>query len=150
MSNAFAEGYILYRRQTDRATVAQAEELVSQSLQTASPAEQVKLGTTPGTFLLSGTAIAPSAQFAVAVRSLPHEGISHFDLRTAREQSLQLGRTDFATLVNNPIAWKLILLVFIQVVFVTMVYGPIAAYLVDAFPARIRYTMAIFAHPPPV
>ena len=34
----------------------------------------------------------------------------------------------------------LVLLVFIQVVFVTMVYGPIAAYLVEAFPARIRYT----------
>ncbi|MCI0489647.1 MAG: MHS family MFS transporter [Blastocatellia bacterium] len=31
-------------------------------------------------------------------------------------------------------------LVFIQVLFVTMVYGPIAAYLVEAFPARIRYT----------
>jgi hypothetical protein len=30
--------------------------------------------------------------------------------------------------------------VFIQVIFVTMVYGPIAAYLVEAFPARIRYT----------
>jgi hypothetical protein len=26
------------------------------------------------------------------------------------------------------------------VLFVTMVYGPIAAYLVEAFPARIRYT----------
>ena len=37
-------------------------------------------------------------------------------------------------------AWKLILLVFVQVVFVTMVYGPIAAYLVEAFPAKIRYT----------
>jgi MFS family permease len=48
--------------------------------------------------------------------------------------------TNFAGLVTNPIAWKLILLVFIQVVFVTMVYGPIAAYLVEAFPARIRYT----------
>jgi hypothetical protein len=32
------------------------------------------------------------------------------------------------------------MLVFIQVFFVTMVYGPIAAYLVEAFPARIRYT----------
>ena len=32
------------------------------------------------------------------------------------------------------------LLVFMQVVFVTMVYGPIAAYLVEAFPAKIRYT----------
>ena len=38
------------------------------------------------------------------------------------------------------IAWKLIGLVFVQVVFVTMVYGPIAAYLVEAFPAKIRYT----------
>ena len=39
--------------------------------------------------------------------------------------------------VNIPM---LILLVFIQVVFVTMVYGPIAAFLVELFPARIRYT----------
>jgi MFS family permease len=47
---------------------------------------------------------------------------------------------DFPTLVSSPAAQKLILLVFIQVFFVTMVYGPIAAYLVEAFPARIRYT----------
>ncbi|MGK2963391.1 MAG: MFS transporter [Gemmatimonadaceae bacterium] len=38
----------------------------------------------------------------------------------------------------NPVV--LTMLVFIQVVFVTMVYGPIAAFLVEAFPARIRYT----------
>jgi hypothetical protein len=31
-------------------------------------------------------------------------------------------------------------LVFAQVLFVAMTYGPIAAYLVEAFPARIRYT----------
>jgi len=31
-------------------------------------------------------------------------------------------------------------LIFIQVLFVTMVYGPIAAFLVEAFPAKIRYT----------
>ncbi|HVY25651.1 MAG TPA: MFS transporter [Polyangiaceae bacterium] len=34
----------------------------------------------------------------------------------------------------------LILLVFIQVIYVTMVYGPIAAFLVELFPTRIRYT----------
>jgi ATP/ADP translocase len=34
----------------------------------------------------------------------------------------------------------LTLLVFIQVIFVTMVYGPIAAFLVESFPAKIRYT----------
>jgi MFS family permease len=48
--------------------------------------------------------------------------------------------TTFADFVVNPIAWKLILLVFIQVLFATIVYGPIAAYLVEAFPAKIRYT----------
>jgi len=31
-------------------------------------------------------------------------------------------------------------LVFIQMIYVTMVYGPIAAYLVELFPARVRYT----------
>jgi hypothetical protein len=30
--------------------------------------------------------------------------------------------------------------VFVQVLWVTMVYGPIAAFLIEAFPARIRYT----------
>jgi MFS family permease len=34
----------------------------------------------------------------------------------------------------------LILLVFILVLYVTMVYGPIAAFLVESFPARVRYT----------
>ncbi|ACU60471.1 MFS transporter [Chitinophaga pinensis] len=43
-------------------------------------------------------------------------------------------------IVSNTQLWQLILLVFIQVVFVTMVYGPIAAFLVELFPTRIRYT----------
>jgi MFS family permease len=48
--------------------------------------------------------------------------------------------TGLGSLLSNPVAWKLILLIFIQVIFVTLVYGPIAAYLVEAFPAKIRYT----------
>jgi len=47
---------------------------------------------------------------------------------------------DLPTFLADPIAWKLILLIFLQVIFVTMVYGPIAAFLVEAFPAKIRYT----------
>ncbi|TWV93609.1 MFS transporter [Chitinophaga pinensis] len=43
-------------------------------------------------------------------------------------------------IVSNTQLWQLILLVFVQVVFVTMVYGPIAAFLVELFPTRIRYT----------
>ncbi len=45
-----------------------------------------------------------------------------------------------AITVNPDTRWLLILLVFIQVVFVTMVYGPIAAFLVEMFPLKIRYT----------
>jgi hypothetical protein len=41
------------------------------------------------------------------------------------------------TAPNVPV---LVLLVFLQVIFVTMVYGPIAAFLVEIFPAKIRYT----------
>ena len=48
--------------------------------------------------------------------------------------------SSFGSFVRNMVAWKLILLIFVQVIFVTMVYGPIAAYLVEAFPAKIRYT----------
>jgi MFS family permease len=40
----------------------------------------------------------------------------------------------------NPNQPMLVLLIFVQVIFVCMVYGPIAAYLVEAFPAKVRYT----------
>ncbi len=49
-------------------------------------------------------------------------------------------KTTRAVEVNGHSFWLLVLLVFIQVIFVTMVYGPIAAFLVEMFPVRIRYT----------
>jgi MFS family permease len=36
--------------------------------------------------------------------------------------------------------WKMVGIVFIMILYVTMVYGPIAAFLVELFPTRIRYT----------
>jgi MFS family permease len=69
--------------------------------------------------------------------SLTPQTIVNGALQPAKEV---LPYTTFEGLIANPVAWKLILLVFIQVIFVTMVYGPIAAYLVEAFPAKIRYT----------
>jgi len=39
--------------------------------------------------------------------------------------------------INVPL---LTALIFVQVLYVTMVYGPIAAFLVESFPAKIRYT----------
>ena len=58
----------------------------------------------------------------------------------ARTAEQVLPYRGLAELIASPAAVKLMLLVFVQVVLVTMVYGPIAAYLVEAFPARIRYT----------
>jgi MFS family permease len=42
--------------------------------------------------------------------------------------------------MGNAAYWDMIWLVFIQIVYVTMVYGPIAAFLVEMFPTKIRYT----------
>lgn len=42
-----------------------------------------------------------------------------------------LGDTDY---------WQIVLLLFVMIVYVTMVYGPIAAFLVELFPTKIRYT----------
>jgi MFS family permease len=50
------------------------------------------------------------------------------------------GKVIAAPVAANADKNKLILLIFIQVIFVTMVYGPIAAFLVESFPAKIRYS----------
>ncbi|HEX8313572.1 MAG TPA: MFS transporter [Flavisolibacter sp.] len=42
--------------------------------------------------------------------------------------------------LNESGRWKMILLIAVMVLFVTMVYGPIAAFLVELFPTKIRYT----------
>jgi len=41
---------------------------------------------------------------------------------------------------ENPKSGQLVLLIFVQLIYVAMIYGPIAAYLVEAFPASVRYT----------
>ena len=42
--------------------------------------------------------------------------------------------------INQSTYWKFVGLVFILILYVTMVYGPIAAFLVEMFPTKIRYT----------
>lgn len=42
--------------------------------------------------------------------------------------------------LSKPVFWKFIGLIFFQILLVTMVYGPIAAFLVELFPTKIRYT----------
>lgn len=42
--------------------------------------------------------------------------------------------------LSTPLKWKFISLVFAMILFVTMAYAPMAAFLVELFPTRIRYT----------
>ena len=67
-----------------------------------------------------------------------------------RDQGLRRGRGEEgaggsqgypATADKNQINWGMTLLVlWIMMIYVTMVYGPIAAFLVELFPTKIRYT----------
>lgn len=43
-------------------------------------------------------------------------------------------------ILSAPLKWQFIFLVWVMIIFVTMAYGPIAAFLVEMFPTRIRYT----------
>ena len=55
----------------------------------------------------------------------------HNSAKPVVTQSRTLGNTDY---------WKMTAVLFVMVFYVTMVYGPIAAFLVELFPTRIRYT----------
>ena len=64
-----------------------------------------------------------------------HAGLREEPQRRDHEARLSgIGQPDQ---INYPMT---VLLLFILVVYVTMVYGPIAAWLVELFPTRIRYT----------
>ncbi len=68
------------------------------------------------------------------------EKIAHIDtLYNSGVEKAQLLDKSSKTLPNNTY-WAMVALIFVQIVFVTMVYGPIAAFLVEIFPTKIRYT----------
>ncbi|AKC86494.1 MFS transporter [Pseudoxanthomonas suwonensis] len=82
-----------------------------------------------------------------AIDSFEAEGLAGDALKTRQGEFAAALKEAFATAgypakadtarINIPMT---ILLLWILVLYVTMVYGPIAAYLVELFPTRIRYT----------
>lgn len=56
------------------------------------------------------------------------------------DHSIALDPTATTILLSSDLYWKFVGLVFLLIFYVTMVYGPIAAFLVELFPTRIRYT----------
>ena len=89
-----------------------------------------------------------SAKVVLGVPSAPLEG----EGATATVTKFQDGTTVTATratgasparkevTLSEKGKWEMIALVALMVLFVAMVYGPIAAFLVELFPTRIRYT----------
>jgi MFS family permease len=66
--------------------------------------------------------------------------VTYYPIYAAMNSFLpKVSGTATITLDNSQLA-VITLLVFVQMVYVTMVYAPIAAFLVEFFPARIRYT----------
>jgi MFS family permease len=54
--------------------------------------------------------------------------------------TISTGKIKKEITLHESAKWKMIGLISLMVLFVTMVYGPIAAFLVELFPTRIRYT----------
>ena len=73
-----------------------------------------------------------------------HQDRRHVDRRLRREEDRGHAEGHRLRRQGGPepaINWPMaILILFIMMIYVTMVYGPIAAYLVELFPTRIRYT----------
>jgi len=72
---------------------------------------------------------------AAAGVTLP-EGVTYI---AAEKKSAKPGVVIEKSLDSNTF-WKMVGWVFILILFVTMVYGPMAAFLVELFPTKIRYT----------
>ena len=70
--------------------------------------------------------------------------IGNTELKGFNDAAYKKALTDLGyspTADKNAINWPMTLLIlWVMLIYVTMVYGPIAAYLVELFPTRIRYT----------
>lgn len=62
------------------------------------------------------------------------------DTLYASAKTPQQHDTKISKTLGSKAYWEMVLIVFVMILYVTMVYGPIAAFLVELFPTKIRYT----------
>jgi MFS family permease len=74
---------------------------------------------------------AEGATQTVTVKDTAYAAAGRVTIKPDVKSFTQLGSSAY---------WKMVGLVFIMILYVTMVYGPIAAFLVELFPTKIRYT----------
>ena len=78
----------------------------------------------------------PDATMAVKVKDVVLKGTDEAAIKAALKAAGYPSAANTAEM-NKP---KVVLIIFILMIYVTMVYGPIAAMLVELFPTKIRYT----------
>lgn len=76
------------------------------------------------------------APLAVRVKETTVKGFDEAGIKAAVKAAGYPATAD-KTQINRP---KIVLIIVILMIYVTMVYGPIAAFLVEMFPTKIRYT----------
>jgi MFS family permease len=76
------------------------------------------------------------APLAVRVKDTTVKGFDDAGIKAAVKAAGYPATAD-KTQINRP---KIVLIIVILMIYVTMVYGPIAAFLVEMFPTKIRYT----------
>jgi MFS family permease len=72
-----------------------------------------------------------------SIRDIGEEGLAGLPRRYYEDESESVYNN---FILADTLKWKFIFLIWIMIIFVTMVYGPIAAFLVELFPTKIRYT----------
>jgi MFS family permease len=81
----------------------------------------------------------PAGSADTVITKIGNTELKGFDEAAYKKALTDLGYPAKAD--TNAVNWPMTLLIlWIMMVYVTMVYGPIAAYLVELFPTRIRYT----------
>ena len=86
---------------------------------------------------------------SIVTTTTPHYNIKRINFYTQKtdtvfsDKSKSVGHSP-EKIINKKLGlslyWKFIGLVFLLILYVTMVYGPIASFLVEMFPTKIRYT----------
>jgi len=81
------------------------------------------------------TTIKSNAESGLAMTEIRKDtvytGLGKMSAKTDVKQTFKLASGGY---------WRMVMLVFVMIIYVTMVYGPIAAFLVELFPTKIRYT----------
>ncbi|MBL7722652.1 MAG: MFS transporter [Chitinophagaceae bacterium] len=123
----------IYSAMYDAGSLTKKKEIAAQTITNITTAADIKI---PGDSIRT-TTITKAYEGGTTFKEVKKEHI-HADI--AKADALKDVKISKIVNLDSSSFWRLVFWVFIQVIFVTMVYGPIAAFLVEMFPTRIRYT----------